>query len=298
MARIRLELPSQFSFSTEMEVRIGDVNYGGHLGNDSLISLLHEARLRLLAVHGWTELDVCGFGLIMTDSVVLYKSESFRGNRLCIRVTIGDVHRLGFDVFYHVVKTDSEKEVARAKTGMVFFEYVKRKMVPAPPEFLKKFPVSLKENRQQKALEPEKQTARARLVEWKEEQDTLKNIRTLVFVQEQNVPIGIELDGNDPECFHVLVRDDAGNGIGTARMQKDGHIGRVAVLKAWRSNGVGKRLMRILLDLAKERQMKMVYLNAQAPVVEFYEKLGFTKIGDLFYEANIPHYRMEKNTAG
>ncbi len=74
MARIKLELPENFPFDTELRVRITDVNYGGHMGNDALLGLLHEARVRFLAHHGLTELDIGGVGIIIADSVIVYQS--------------------------------------------------------------------------------------------------------------------------------------------------------------------------------------------------------------------------------
>lgn len=77
MGRIELNMPQQYSFSTEVEVRIGDINYGGHLGNDALLSLIHEARMRYFAALGYTELSLGGVGTIMADSAIVYKSEAF-----------------------------------------------------------------------------------------------------------------------------------------------------------------------------------------------------------------------------
>ncbi len=135
MARVKLELPEHFEFSTEIEVRIGDINYGGHLGNDALLSIIHEARVRFLRNYGWTEANIEGVGLIMTDAVVVYKSEVFYGDRLKVEVTVTDLSRTGGDFFYLITSKSSGKEVARAKTGIVFFDYQKRKVVEMPEKF-------------------------------------------------------------------------------------------------------------------------------------------------------------------
>ena len=74
MARIELNLPENFSFSTDVRVRVSDINYGNHLGNDALLSLVHEARLQFLQSRGFSELDIDGCGLILTDAVIVYKS--------------------------------------------------------------------------------------------------------------------------------------------------------------------------------------------------------------------------------
>ena len=69
MGRVKLDMPKEFLFSTEMPVRISDVNYGGHLGNDSVMSMAHETRVRFLAEHGYSELDVCGAGMIQSERI-------------------------------------------------------------------------------------------------------------------------------------------------------------------------------------------------------------------------------------
>jgi YbgC/YbaW family acyl-CoA thioester hydrolase len=134
--RPKLTLPDQFTFSTEMKVRVSDVNYAGHLSNDRVLSIMHEARARFLNHHGFTEMDVAGVGTIMADAVIIYKSEAFHGDRLTIEVAVGDFHKLGCDFFYRIINQASQKEVARGKTGHVFFDYEARKMQPVPAKFL------------------------------------------------------------------------------------------------------------------------------------------------------------------
>ena len=140
MARIKLDLPEQFPFSTELRVRITDVNYGGHMGNDALLGLLHEARVRFLAHYGLSELDICGAGIIMADSVIVYKSEAFPGELLELAVTVTDFNRYGCDFVYRVTEKTSGREVARAKTGIVFFDYQQRAIQKVPQPFRDLFP--------------------------------------------------------------------------------------------------------------------------------------------------------------
>ena len=135
MARVKLDLPDRFEFSTEIQVRIGDINYGGHLGNDTILSLIHEARVRFLQKYGFTEANIGGVGLIMTDAVIVYRSEGFYGDTLTIDVTIGDFTKSGCDFFYRLTNKLTLKEVARAKTGIVFFDYKTRKVVSIPECF-------------------------------------------------------------------------------------------------------------------------------------------------------------------
>lgn len=135
MPRIKIEIPDKIIFSTEIPVRISDINYGGHLGNDSLLSIIHEARVRFLYHLNYSESNVEGVGIIMIDSAVQYKAESFYGDVLLVEITINDFTAIGCDFVYRITNKNTSKEIAIAKTGVVFFNYEKRKTVPVPPEF-------------------------------------------------------------------------------------------------------------------------------------------------------------------
>ena len=139
MARIKLDLPADFPFSTELRVRITDVNYAGHMGNDVLLGLLHEARFRFMAHYGLRELDIEGLGLIIADSVIIYKSEAFVGETLTVAVAVNDFNQYGCDFVYRVTEKTSGREVARAKTGVVFFDYQQRVVQKVPQLFLDLF---------------------------------------------------------------------------------------------------------------------------------------------------------------
>lgn len=138
MPRIKIPLPAEFVFSTDIPVRITDVNYGGHLGNDSVLAIIHEARLRCLKNFGFSELDVDGVGLIMADAAIAFKSEAFHGDTLTVKVAADDFSRRGCDLIYAITAQDG-REVARAKTGMVFFDYETRKTQSVPEAFKKVF---------------------------------------------------------------------------------------------------------------------------------------------------------------
>lgn len=139
MARVQLELPERVVFETVMDVRIGDINYGNHMANDAILRFAHEARLRFLQSLGYSELNVEGAGIIMSDAAIRYCAEAFHGTRLRFRLGVADFSRSGFDLTYQAVDDNSGKEVARLKTGIVFFDYANRKVVPVPPRFLALF---------------------------------------------------------------------------------------------------------------------------------------------------------------
>ena len=138
MPRIKIELPEKFLFRTKIPVRITDINYGGHLGNDSLLSIVHEARLQFLKHLGYSESNVEGTGIIMIDSAIQYKSEGFYGDELLVEIAVNDFTGIGCDFVYRLTNKNSAKEIAVAKTGIVFFNYEKRKTTPLPSEFKSK----------------------------------------------------------------------------------------------------------------------------------------------------------------
>lgn len=135
MARIKLGLPEKFHFSTDISVRIGDINYGGHLGNDAVLSIIHEARMRFLKNLGFSELDCGGPGLIMSDAAIVFKSESFYGDIISVSVGVDEFNPMGCDIYYQLLNKENGKEIARAKTGIVFFDYEKRKPEKVPEKF-------------------------------------------------------------------------------------------------------------------------------------------------------------------
>ena len=138
MSRVKLDLPENFKFCTEIDVRITDINYGGHLGNDSTLSLIHEARVRFLSELGYSETDVEGTGMIMTDAVIVYRGEVFYGDRLKVEVAVNDISKTGCDFYYRFTKIDTDKEVTRAKTSIVFFDYQAHKLTETPDKFREK----------------------------------------------------------------------------------------------------------------------------------------------------------------
>jgi acyl-CoA thioesterase FadM len=135
MPRVELELPERFQFVTEIPLRITDINYGGHLGNDALLSLLHEARVQFLRHYGFTELNIDGRSIIMTDAVLVYRSEGFYGDVARIEIAVSNMQSHGCDFIYKVTNKETGKELARAKTGILFYDYEEKKILQVPKKF-------------------------------------------------------------------------------------------------------------------------------------------------------------------
>jgi acyl-CoA thioester hydrolase len=138
MARTKLQLPANFLYRTEIPLRIGDINYGGHLGNDAVLSIVHEARVQFLRNFGYSEFDIEGRGIMMTDAIIVYSSEGFYGDVLMVEVGITDFQLAHCDVVFRITNTTTKKEVARVKTGIAFFHAQTRKISPIPDSFRKK----------------------------------------------------------------------------------------------------------------------------------------------------------------
>ncbi|MBL3656321.1 acyl-CoA thioesterase [Fulvivirga sediminis] len=138
MARVKLTLPEKSIFQTEIEVRITDLNYGGHVGNDNILSLMHECRMRFLASLGYKSEIGLGenIGIIISDVIISYKSESFYGDHLTVNISVDDFNKYGFDMFYELINKKTGQQVAIGKTGIVCMNYEKRKVSTIPETFL------------------------------------------------------------------------------------------------------------------------------------------------------------------
>lgn len=133
MPRLKLIPRPGYEFSCDIAVRTTDLNYGGHLGNDRLLSLVHEARVAFLADHGLSELDFGGVSLIMGDTAVVYQAEAYAGDLLRFEVTAGEPSRSGFRIFYRITRPTDGQAVALVENGMACFDYQARKIAPVPP---------------------------------------------------------------------------------------------------------------------------------------------------------------------
>ncbi|KJG02709.1 GNAT family N-acetyltransferase [Photobacterium angustum] len=123
--------------------------------------------------------------------------------------------------------------------------------------------------------------------------ESIRFVREQVFIKEQQIDPEIEFDGLDTQAVHVLVVDSE-QPLGTGRILADGHIGRIAIMKAARGKGLGVKVVQALVEYAKQQGYPRVDLGAQTHAVDFYRKLGFTPYGEEFMEANIPHQAMEQ----
>lgn len=134
MQRIKINLPETFAFSTEIKVRITDLNYGGHVGNDSFLSLIHEARMQYLNAYGYSELNFENTGLIMTDVGLEFKRELNFGDLVKIHVQATDFNKLGFDIYYllEIIHPENNIVAGKAKTGMLCYDYTNKKKVMIP----------------------------------------------------------------------------------------------------------------------------------------------------------------------
>jgi acyl-CoA thioester hydrolase len=134
MSRVKISLPHQFSFSASIPIRIGDINYGNHVGNDAVLSIIHEARVQFLNSYGFTELNCGGAGLIMTDVAIEFKKEIFYGDVVEAKVTATSFTNIGFDLYYQlsVMRNNNPLLVAAAKTGMICYNYTQKKITAVP----------------------------------------------------------------------------------------------------------------------------------------------------------------------
>jgi len=135
MARMSIDVPERWLYRTRLTVRVGDVNYGGHLGNDRVLGLAHEARVRWLASCGLSEKDVGGPGLIMADAGLFFRGEAFLGDELDVEVGAVEIGRSGFGLVYRMRRVSDGAEIALVRTGMVCFDYDARKVVRVPGSF-------------------------------------------------------------------------------------------------------------------------------------------------------------------
>ncbi len=136
MPRLQLKPLAHYPFCIEIGVRITDLNYGGHLGNDSLLSLAHEARVAFLAHYGQSEKNCFGVSLIIGDTAIIYQGEAFAGDTLKFELCGKEPSHCGFRIYFRVTRTTDSTPIALIENGMVCFDYNERQIVPLPEKLL------------------------------------------------------------------------------------------------------------------------------------------------------------------
>ncbi len=130
MGRVKIKFPEQKPlFTATIPVRIGDINYGGHVGNDAMLSIVHEARMQMLSASNYSEMNAAGNAMIMADVMIAYKGEAFYGDILSVDVYAEELGPISFDLLYHITtkRNGAVQQIAHCKTGMVCFNYETRK---------------------------------------------------------------------------------------------------------------------------------------------------------------------------
>ena len=140
MARIQLEFPEPVIFKTELGIRVDDINYGGHVGNDRFLTLVQEARIRMFRAMGYrNEASIEeGRGIIVTDAALIYKSELFLGDEIQVEIGIADEKKFAVDIYYRITNLSNGKISALVKTAALSYNYVNRTIVPFPEYFFDK----------------------------------------------------------------------------------------------------------------------------------------------------------------
>lgn len=134
MARIKIVFPEHYLATLSIPVRITDINYGNHVGNDAFVTIIHEARMQWLQHHGYTELNVEGIGLIMSDLVLEFRNQSYYGDIVDVKLGAGEISRVSFELYYQLIAKRNNEIIllANAKTGMVCYNYSEKKVVEIP----------------------------------------------------------------------------------------------------------------------------------------------------------------------
>ena len=133
--RVKLKIPNFFHFETLLSIRVSDLNYGGHLGNDSFLTLAHESRVQFFKSINMTERDFFGSSLIMADSLVIYKSQGFLGDEINIKISVTNCSSHGFQLFY-LFQKKNKVDLAHIQTSMVFYDYNVEKILTFPQDFM------------------------------------------------------------------------------------------------------------------------------------------------------------------
>lgn len=136
--------------------------------------------------------------------------------------------------------------------------------------------------------------ALVRIADWTADNAFIKSVRRQVFIEEQEVPEELEWDDQDESAQHCIAILDS-KAIATGRLQTDGQLGRMAVLKPFRGHGIGSDILKFLIHLHQNNSSKPITIHSQTHAIDFYKKLGFVIQGEEYFEAGIPHFTMILN---
>ena len=147
MPKVKLTKKENYEFEYKVILQVTDINYGGHLGNDALVGIIHEARVNLLKTLGCSEFDLGDgkTGIIMSDLGVNYLGEGFMFDEIIVHSTIDEISNASFRLFHHVTK--KEKTIAFCETGIIAFDYNERRITEIPRVFLDSFKNYLEKNK-------------------------------------------------------------------------------------------------------------------------------------------------------
>jgi acyl-CoA thioester hydrolase len=147
MARIEINLPLSFGFSTQIPVRISDVNQGIHVGYGAITGFLSEARVQYLTSRGCEDQEIVnhGLGFMVVDLGIIYKSQAYYGQTLRVEIAVAELKSKGFDLIYKITDSQSGAEIVRAKTGHLMYDYNAKKVIPIPEEIKRKLTNELKQ---------------------------------------------------------------------------------------------------------------------------------------------------------
>jgi acyl-CoA thioester hydrolase len=139
MARIKIDLPEKFVFSTEIPILINNINRGNHMSFDSILPMIEETRIRFMHSLGYANEKVDEAAFIVCDVAVIYKRQGFHGQTMKVEIAPTDFASKGCDFIFRITDAETGEEVARSKMGILFFDYNQQKVVPVPEDFRKRF---------------------------------------------------------------------------------------------------------------------------------------------------------------
>ena len=141
MPRILIDLPEKYIFTAGVPVRIGDINRGAHVSNVNMLAIVEEARAQFLVSSGYTdEVNIVkGVGFIVGDIGIIYKKQISYGKQVKVEIGAADFKNKSFDLVFKLSDSTTGEEIARAKTGLLLFDYRIQQVIPIPEEMRRKF---------------------------------------------------------------------------------------------------------------------------------------------------------------